>query len=72
MLTPERLDELMTAPDAATATGIPAATIRTWASRGQITAEGRDQRERPMYRLGNVLSCERDRRRNALGARSGS
>lgn len=70
VLAPESLDELMTATDAATATGIPAGTIRTWAHRGYLPPDGLDSRDRPMYRLGNVLRCERDRRQNALGARS--
>jgi hypothetical protein len=69
-ITPESLNELMTTTEASRATGITPGSIRTWASRGHLEPAGLDERGRPMYRLRDILRCERDRRVAALGGRA--
>ncbi|ANC31452.1 MerR family transcriptional regulator [Isoptericola dokdonensis] len=47
---------------AATAVGVAPRTIRSWANRGHLTAQGRDRRGRKLYALDDV-------RRVAMGDR---
>ena len=66
-LVPEDLDALVTTNDAASVCGVDASTIRQWASRGHLTPSGLDERNRPLYRLIDVLRVARDTRQRAMG-----
>lgn len=66
-LAPEDLDRLVNTVDAASACGVDAATVRSWASRGHLAKAGLDERNRPLYRLIDVLRTARDTRQRALG-----
>lgn len=66
----ESLDDLATAADASVALGIPAATIRQWAARKHLQPSGLDERNRPMYRIIDVLRAARDTRQRAIGIRA--
>jgi DNA-binding transcriptional MerR regulator len=50
-------DPLVTTAQAAFLHGVEPATIRSWASRGLLTAERRDGRS-PLYRLSDVDEAE--------------
>lgn len=65
VLTPEGIDSLITANEAATLCGVSATTIRVWATRGTITAAGMDPRGRKLYRLLDVAKAERATRERA-------
>lgn len=67
VLTPEGLDSLITAKEAAALCGVSAVTIRTWSSRGYIDTrgegqklepKGRDRQGRNLYRLLDVAKAE--------------
>jgi len=66
-LVTDSLEELITTAEAASACGVSAVTIRQWKHRGWLAPSGLDQRNRPLYRMVDVLRCERDTRRRALG-----
>lgn len=66
-LVPESLDDLVTTNEAAESCGVESATIRQWASRGHLKPSGLDERNRPLYRLIDVLRVARDTRQRALG-----
>jgi len=68
VLTLEGIDSLIAANEAAGLCGVAAATIRTWAGRGTITAEGSDHRGRKLYRLLDVAKAERATRERARRA----
>ncbi|MBM4487437.1 MerR family transcriptional regulator [Rhodococcus hoagii] len=68
VLTPEGIDSLITANEAASLCGVAAATIRTWAGRGTIEAQGMDHRGRKLYRLLDVAKAERATRERARRA----
>jgi hypothetical protein len=70
------LDDLVSAADAARRIGCEASAVRQWASRGYRNSEGErthlepaglDPRDRPLYRLIDVLRAARDTRQNAIG-----
>jgi hypothetical protein len=63
----ESLDDLVSTTDAAIHVGVDAATIRSWASRGYLNKSGLDERNRPLYRLIDVLRVARDTRQRAIG-----
>jgi hypothetical protein len=65
----ESLDDLVSTTDAAIHVGVDASTIRQWASRGYLAKAGLDERNRPMYRLIDVLRAARDTRQRAIGKR---
>ena len=66
-LIPDDLDTLVTTADAANACGVGCSTIRKWAHLQYLTPSGLDERNRPMYRLIDVLRVARDTRRRGLG-----
>lgn len=65
VLTPEGVDSLITASEAATLCGVSAATIYVWAHRGTLTPAGIDERGRKLYRLLDVAKAERATRDRA-------
>ena len=65
VLTPDGVDSLITAAEAATLCGVHAATIRKWAERGKLSASGMDRRGRKLYRLLDVARAERATRDRA-------
>jgi DNA-binding transcriptional MerR regulator len=68
-LVPESLDNLVSTNEAADACGVECATVRSWVARGHLTATGLDERNRPLYKLIDVLRASRDTRRRATGGR---
>lgn len=56
-------DALVTTAQAAAAVFVPAGTVRSWVSRGQLQPSGLDSRGRPLYRLADVWEAERETRR---------
>jgi hypothetical protein len=68
VLAVDSLDDLVSTTDAAKAVGVDAATIRSWAFRGSLAKSGLDERNRPLYRLIDVVRVARDTRRRAIGA----
>ncbi len=58
--TNKRLDELVTATQAAIRLRIPSDTVRGWAKRGQLTAVDLDGARR-RYVLSDVIECAFDR-----------
>lgn len=60
-------DDLVTATDAAKALGIPRNTVSQWAARGHIQPSGLTQHGRKLYRMRDVLRCERDRAVRSIG-----
>lgn len=67
VLVPESLDDLITTTEAAASIGVGASTIRKWAHLGYLEPAGLDERNRPLYRLIDVLRVARDTRRRAIG-----
>lgn len=65
ILTPEGIDSLITANEAATLCGISAQAVRMWVTRGQLTAAGMDDRGRKLYKLVDVAKAERATRDKA-------
>lgn len=65
VLTPEGIDSLITANEAATLCGVAASTIRVWANRKTIEARGVDEQGRKLYRLLDVAKAERATRQRA-------
>lgn len=66
-LVPESLDNLVSTNEAADACGVSSATVRSWAARGHLRPSGLDERNRPLYRLIDVLRTARDTRNRAIG-----
>lgn len=66
-LVPESLNDLVSTNDAAAACGLSSAAIRQWVARGYLAPSGLDERNRPLYRLIDVLRVARDTRQRALG-----
>lgn len=69
-MVPESLDDLVSATEAANRIQARASTIRSWAARGYLDASGLDERNRPLYKMIDVLRCARDTRRRAIGQRT--
>jgi DNA-binding transcriptional MerR regulator len=63
--TPDGIDSLITANEAATLCGVSADAIRKWLQRGLLTVEGLDERGRNLYRLIDVAKAERSTRDRA-------
>lgn len=68
-LVPENLDSLVSTNEAADACGVGASTIRKWAHLDYLKPTGLDERNRPLYKLIDVLRVARDTRRRATGQR---
>lgn len=66
-LVPESLDDLVSTADAAATCGVGSSTIRKWAHLGYLAPSGLDERNRPLYRIIDVLRVARDTRRRAIG-----
>ena len=66
-MVPDDLDTLISTTEAANRIGVSAATIRSWDARGHLVRSGLDERNRPLYRMIDVLRCARDTRRRAIG-----
>lgn len=67
-LVPETLDSLVSTSEAADACGVAVSTIRVWVNRGYLKPSGLDIKNRPLYRLIDVLRTEQHTRRRAAGA----
>lgn len=65
MLTPEGIDSLITASEAATLCGVSTDTIYVWVHRGTLSPAGLDERGRKLYRLLDVAKAERATRDKA-------
>lgn len=63
------LDKLYSTTDAARLLGCAVNTISTWVARDKLTPYEHDERGRPLYRLGDLLTAGEETRRNALGGR---
>lgn len=57
---------LFSAAEAEVALGIPAGTVRSWASRKRIYPYGLDERHRPLFDRDDLVRL-RDRRRQPTG-----
>lgn len=66
-LVPESLDNLVSTTEAADACGVGKTTISMWAKRGYLKPSGLDHRDRPLYKLIDVLRVARDTRHRAAG-----
>jgi DNA-binding transcriptional MerR regulator len=64
-LVPESLDNLVNTTEAADACGVGKSTVSMWVSRGYLKPAGLDPRNRPLYRLLDVLRVARDTRTRA-------
>lgn len=62
-LVPENMDNLVGTVDAAEAVKRDPATIRKWKQLGYLSPAGLDARNRPLYRLIDVLRTEQTCRR---------
>lgn len=65
VVVPEGLEAEITAREAAAIAGVNVATIRSWVSRGHLTAAGRNEQGHPVYRLLDVAKAERATRDRA-------
>lgn len=65
MLTPEGIDSLVTASEAATLCGVSTSTIYVWVNRGNLAPSGKDVQGRKLYRLLDVAKAERSTRDRA-------
>lgn len=65
LLTPDGVDELITAAQAAQHCGVTPEAIRLWVHRGKLTPAGRDARGRNLFRLLDVARCEHSTRKAA-------
>lgn len=63
---PARGDKLLTTAKAADRVGVRPGTIRSWASRGYLTAWGADEHGHKLYREENVVAAERQVRERGL------
>lgn len=65
ILTPEGIDSLITATEAATLCGVSVQAISQWVRRGKLAPSGLDERGRKLYRLLDVAKVERATRDRA-------
>lgn len=65
VLTTDGIESKLTAVEASAIFQVTAATIRKWASLKKIYAVGMDERNRKLYRLGDIALCEKETRRAA-------
>lgn len=66
-MVPETLDDLVSTTEAANRIGVGKSTITMWATRGHLAVAGLDERDRPLYRMIDVLRTARETRRRAIG-----
>lgn len=67
MLVAADLDQLVSAREAATHTGLAVQTIHSWVQRGYLQPSGLDNKGHKLYKLIDVLKVARDTRKRALG-----
>lgn len=65
VFSPDGIDSLITATEAANLCGVSAEAIRQWASRGILEPTGLDDRGRKLYKLLDVARAERATRERA-------
>ena len=65
MLTPEGVNQLITAAEAATLCNVATSTIYVWVNRGLLEPSGLDEKGRKLYRLLDVAKAERATRDRA-------
>ncbi|AXQ64157.1 MerR-like transcriptional regulator [Mycobacterium phage KristaRAM] len=65
VLTPEGINTLITAAEAASLCGVSTSTIYVWVNRGNLTVSGKDERGHNLYRLLDVAKAERATRAKA-------
>lgn len=63
--TPDGINALITAAEAATLCGVAESTIYVWVHRGTIKPSGLDERNRKLYRLIDIAKAEQATRRRA-------
>lgn len=56
---PDGLNTLVSTTQAAEIAGVKVSTISKWRERGLIKPSGLDERQRPLYRLADVVKTER-------------
>jgi hypothetical protein len=64
----DKLRHLFTAAEAEVWLGIPAGTVRAWASRERVFSFGLDERNRPMYDRDHLVALRDSSRRKAAAA----
>ena len=64
---PGRGDGFLTTAEAAQLVGVKPETIRSWRNRGWLTAQGLDERGRPLHTREAVRAAERVVRENGIG-----
>jgi DNA-binding transcriptional MerR regulator len=69
VLAPDGLNTLVTATEAAAIAGVTAQAVRNWKMRGLIEPAGLDERNRPLYRLADIVKAERKTRKRNWGTR---
>ena len=65
VLTPDGIESLITANEAATLCGVSAAAVRKWVQRETLSPSGLDRRGRQLFRLIDVAKAERATRERA-------
>ena len=63
LLAPDGLNTLVNTTTAASIAGVSVAAISRWKERGIIEPAGLDERDRPLYRLGDIAKAERQTRK---------
>lgn len=59
ILTPDGINNLITATEAATLCGVTTAAVTNWSARGRLQVRGLDEKGRKLYRLLDVARAER-------------
>ena len=67
----DSLDELITTREAADLCQVAVSTVSGWRERGHLRVSKYDARDRPLYKMIDVLRAERATRRAAIGANRG-
>lgn len=63
-----KVRHLFTAAEAEVWLGIPASTVRAWASRKKVFSFGLDEQERPMYDRDHLVALRDSRKRRMVAA----
>lgn len=64
------MDELVGTEEAAAIARVTPSTIRSWKHRKQLKPSGLDDRNRPLYKVGDVIRTEAATRRRHTGQRT--
>lgn len=65
VMTPDGVESLITAEEAARLCGVARTTIRTWVHRGSLPIAGYDQRGRKLFKQLDVAKAEKATRKRA-------